>query len=264
MTKTTIASKCAFAIAALLLFARAAAAAEINVMISGGYAEAYKELVPQFEKATGNTVTTVFGPSMGETPQAIPNRIARGEPADLVIGVGYAVDKLIADGKAVADSRTDLAQVLIYVAVRTGAPKPDITSLFAFKQALLAAKSIAYSDSASGVYISTEMLDRLGIKAQVKDKSTMIPAEPVGQVIARGDAEIGFQPLSALRPIPGIDIVGPIPPEVQRPTVYAAGIVASAKEPAAAKALIAFLASPASADAVKKSGMDPVAAASLK
>ena len=108
------------------------------------------------------------------------------------------------------------------------------------------------------------MLDRLRIKAQVKDKSTMIPAELVGQVIARGDAEIGFQPLSALRSVPSIDIVGPIPQEVQRPAVYAAGIAASAKEPAAAQALIVFLASPVSADAVKKSGMDPVAAASSK
>jgi molybdate transport system substrate-binding protein len=255
----TILSKCLFAIVVVGLLENAVDAAEINVMISGGYAEAYKELVPQFEKMTGNKVTTVFGPSMGETPQAIPNRLARGEPADVVIGVGYAIEQLISDGKAIAGSRTDLAQVLIYMAVRAGAPKPDISSLAAFKQSLLAAKSIAYSDSASGVYISTHMLDRLGVKAQVQDKSKMIPAEPVGQVVARGDADVGFQPLSALRPVPGIDIVGPIPPEVQRPTVYSAGIAANAKEPEAARALVTFLASPASADAVKKSGMDPIA-----
>jgi molybdate transport system substrate-binding protein len=201
---------------------------------------------------------------MGETPQAIPNRIARGEPVDVVIGVGYAVDKLAEDGKVVHGSRTDLAQVLIYMAVRAGASKPDIGSLYAFKQALLSAKSIAYSDSASGVYISTEMLARLGIADAVKGKSTMVPAEPVGRVVARGEAEIGFQPLSALRPVPGIEIVGPIPPEVQRPTVYAAGIAAGAKEPAAAKALIEYLASPASTKAVRESGMDPVAAAQAK
>ncbi len=258
---TAIIAKYALATAGVLLFAGSAAAAEITVMISGGYAEAYKVLVPQFEQATGNKVATVYGPSMGETPQAIPNRIARGEPADLVIGVGYAIDKLAEDGKVVRGNRTDLAQVLIYMAVRAGAPKPDIGSLGAFRQALLAAKSIAYSDSASGVYISTEMLARLGIADAVKSKSTMVPAEPVGRVVARGEAEIGFQPLSALRPVPGIDIVGPIPPEVQRPTVYAAGIATGAKEPAAAKALIEYLASPASAEAVRKSGMDPIATA---
>jgi len=261
---TATIAKYALAAAGLLLFAGSAPAADITVMISGGYAEAYKALVPPFEQATGNKVTTVFGPSMGETPQAIPNRIARGEPVDVVIGVGYAVDKLADDGKVVRGSRTDLAQVLIYMAVRAGAPKPDIGSLDAFRQALLAAKSIAYSDSASGVYISTQMLVRLGIADAVKGKSTMVPAEPVGQVVARGEAEVGFQPLSALRPVPGIDIVGPIPPEVQRPTVYAAGIAASAKEAAAAKALIEYLASPASAEAVRGAGMDPITGAQAR
>ena len=257
---TAVIAKYALAAGAVLLFAGAAPAADITVMISGGYAEAYKVLVPPFEQRTGNKVTTVYGPSMGETPQAIPNRIARGEPVDVVIGVGYAVDKLADDGKVVRGSRTDLAQVLIYMAMRAGAPKPDIGSLDAFRQALLAAKSIAYSDSASGVYISTEMLARLGIADAVKAKSTMAPAEPVGRVVARGEAEIGFQPLSALRPVPGIEIVGPIPREVQRPTVYAAGIASGAMEPAAAKALIEYLASPASAAAVRESGMDPVVA----
>ena len=264
MTNATLAAKWALAVAGLFLLTGTAAAADITVMISGGYAPAYNELVPQFEQATGDKVVTVYGPSMGETPQAIPNRMARGEPVDVVIGVGYAIDTMIGQGKVLTGSRTDLAQVLIYMAVRAGAAKPDISSLAAFKGALLAARSIAYSDSASGVYISTEMLDRLGIAEQVKAKSTMVPAEPVGRVIARGEAELGFQPLSALRPVPGIDIVGPIPAEVQKPTVYAAGIATAAKEPAAARALIAFLASPAAAEAVKKSGMDPVMAAQSK
>ena len=234
-------------------------AAEIKVMISGGYAPAYEELIPQFQKSSGHTVVTAYGPSMGETPQAIPNRIARGEPVDAVIGVATAIDSMIAKGTVAPGSRTDLAQVLIYMAVRAGTPKPDIATTGAFKQALLAAKSIAYSDSASGTYISTEMFKALGIEDQVKGKSRMIPAEPVGRVVARGEAEVGFQPLSALRPVAGIDVVGPMPPEVQRPTIYAAGIAANAKEPAAAKALVAFLTSPAAIDAVKKSGMDPIA-----
>lgn len=248
------------ALLALVLCSGATAnAAEIKVMISGGYAPAYEELVPQFQKATGHTVVTAFGPSMGETPQAIPNRIARGEPVDVIIGVATALDGMIAKGTVAPGSRSELAQVLIYTAVRSGTPKPDISTTAAFKQTLLAAKSIAYSDSASGTYISTEMFKQLGIEDQVKGKSRMIPAEPVGKVIARGEAEIGFQPLSALRPVPGIDLVGPMPPEVQRPTIYVAGIAATAKEPAAAKALVAFLTSPAATEAVKKSGMDPMA-----
>jgi molybdate transport system substrate-binding protein len=245
---------------ALALFAAPASAAGVKVMISGGYAPAYEELVPQFEKTSGNTVVTAYGPSMGDTPQAIPNRIARGEPVDVVIGVAYAIDGMIAKGAVAPGSRANLAQVLIYMAVRAGAPKPDITTLDTFKKTLLAAKSIAYSDSASGNYIANEMYKRLGIEDQVKGKSAMIPAEPVGRVVARGEAEIGFQPLSALRPVPGIDIVAPMPPEVQRPTVYAAGLAANAKEPAAAKELIAFLTSPAAVEAVKKSGMDPMTA----
>jgi molybdate transport system substrate-binding protein len=248
------------ALGAALLFLNAANAAEIKVMISGGYAPAYEELVPQFQKTTGHTVVTAYGPSMGETPQAIPNRIARGEAVDVIIGVATALDGMIAKGTVTSGSRAELAQVLIYTAVRAGTRKPDITTTAAFKQALLAAKSIAYSDSASGTYISTEMFKQLGIEDQVKGKSRMIPAEPVGKVVARGEAEIGFQPLSALRPVPGIDLVGPMPPEVQRPTIYVAGIAANAKEPAAAKALVAFLMSPAATEAVKKSGMDPMAA----
>src|SRR5476649_949707 len=211
MTVASIASRFTVAAASFFLLASASDAAEITVMISGGYSAAYKEIVPQFEQVTGNKVVTVFGPSMGETPEAIPHRIARGEPVDAVIMVGYAVDQLIAQGKVTQSNRINLAQVLIYMAVRAGAAKPEIGTLAAFKQALLAAKSIANSDSASGVYISTEMLKRPGIADQVKDKSRMIPAEPVGQVVARGEAEIGFQPISALRPVPGIDIVGPIP-----------------------------------------------------
>jgi molybdate transport system substrate-binding protein len=245
---------------AFALFAAPAAnAAEIKVMISGGYAPAYEELIPQFEKATGHKIVTAYGPSMGETPQAIPNRIARGEPVDVIIGVATAIDGMIAKGIVAPGSRAELAQVLIYMVVRAGAPKPDIATTAGFKQTLLAAKSIAYSDSASGTYISSEMFKTLGIEDQVKGKSRMIPAEPVGKVVARGEAEIGFQPLSALRPVPGIDIVGPMPPEVQRPTVYVAGIAANAKEPAAAKALIAFLMSPAATGAVKRSGMDQMA-----
>lgn len=237
----------------------AAGAAEIKVVSSGGFSAAYKELAPEFEHATGHKVVTDWGPSMGDTPQAIPQRLARGEPIDVVIMVGYALGGLAKEGKVRSDSRVDLARSLIGVAVRAGAPKPDIGSADAVKAALLRAKSIAYSDSASGVYISTEMFQHLGIVDQVKGKSRMIPAEPVGLVVARGEAELGFQQISELKPIQGIELLGPLPPELQKVTVFSAGVVTTSREPEAAKALIAFLASPAAADAIKKSGLEPIA-----
>ena len=145
-------------------------------MISGGFSAAYRELIPKFEQANGNKIVTAYGPSMGTTINAIPIRLARGEPVDVIIMVGYALAELTKQGKVVSDSRVDLAQSKIAIAVRAGAPKPDIGSVSAFKTALIKAKSIAYSDSASGVYISTQMLQRLGIADQVKDKARMIPA----------------------------------------------------------------------------------------
>jgi len=242
-------------VVAALLSTAAAGAAEIKVFISGGFSAAYDKLVPQFERATGHKVVTERGPSMGETPQAIPNRLARGEAADVVIMVGYALGGLIDKGFVVAASRADLAWSPIAMAVKAGAPKPDISTVDAFKRALLNAKSIAYSDSASGVYLSTEAFKRIGVFDQIKDKARKIPAEPVAKVVARGEAEIGFQPVSELRPYPGIDIVGPIPAELQVVNVFAAGVAAKAKEPEAGKALIAYLVSPAARPAIEESGM---------
>jgi molybdate transport system substrate-binding protein len=250
----------ALGFAAVLLLAGAANAAEVRVMISGGLTAAYKELAPEFERVTGNKVLTAYGPSMGTTVNAIPIRLERGEPADVLIMVGYALGDLIKQGKVVADSRVDLTKSLIGVVVKSGAPKPDIGSADALKRALLAAKSIAYSDSASGVYVSTEMFQRLGIADAMKDKAQKIPAEPVAGVVARGDAEIGFQQISELRPVPGVDIVGPLPPELQTVTVFSAGIATVSREPEAGKALIKFLASPAASAAIIKSGMEPIPA----
>jgi molybdate transport system substrate-binding protein len=252
-----IVSNAAFFLAFLLCCAGTAGAAEIKVMISGGFSAAYKQLVPQFEKMTGHKVETAYGPSMGDTPQAIPNRLERGEPADAVIMAGSAVDTLIKKGKVAANGRFDLAESIIGVAVREGAPKPDIGTVEAFKKALLDAKSIAYSDSASGVYVSSELFQRLGILDQVKGKARMIPAEPVGKVVARGEAELGFQQISELKPVEGIVIVGPLPSGLQRITIFAAGLTTDAKEPEAAKALIAFLSSEQAAGVVRMAGMIP-------
>jgi molybdate transport system substrate-binding protein len=250
----------AFGIASTLLLAGSASAAEVRVMISGGLTAAYKELVPEFERLTGNKVLTAYGPSMGTTVNAIPVRLERGEPADVLIMVGYALGDLAKQGKVVAGSSVDLVKSPIGMAVKSGAPKPDISSVDALKRTLLAAKSVAYSDSASGVYISTEMFQKLGIAAEMKDKARAIPAEPVGGVVARGDAELGFQQISELKPVTGIDIVGQLPPDVQKITVFSAGIASVSKEPEAGKALIKFLGSAAAAPVIINSGMEPIAA----
>jgi molybdate transport system substrate-binding protein len=252
--------KIALGVVAALLLTGSADAAEVRVMISGGLTVAYTALVPEFERLTGNKVLTAYGPSMGTTVNAIPVRLERGEPADVLIMVGYALGDLAKQGKVIAGSRVDLVKSPIGVAVKSGAPKPDISSADAVKRALLAAKSVAYSDSASGVYVSTEMFGKLGIADDMKDKARKIPATPVGEIVARGEAELGFQQISEMLPVPGIDIVGQLPPELQKITVFAAGIATGSKEPEAGRALIKFLASPAASAAIIKSGMEPIPA----
>jgi molybdate transport system substrate-binding protein len=240
-----------------LLSVAAARADDLKVVTSGGFTAAYLELVPEYESSAHIKVTTEFGPSMGTTHNAIPVRLERGETIDVVIMAGPALDDLINQGKVRAGSRVDLVQSKIGMAVKAGAPHPDISSVDALKRTLLAAKSIAYSDSASGVYLSTELFPKLGIADQIKSKSKKIEADPVGGVVATGEFEIGFQQISELKPVKGIDIVGELPPGAQRVTVFAAGIPATAAHPEAAKALIQWLASPAGYAAIKKSGLEP-------
>jgi len=244
----------------VLFVAVPARADEIRVMTSGAFTEAYQQLVQQFEKTTRHTVVTTFGASMGGASDSIPVRLGRGEPVDVVIVIESAFDPLIKAGHIVAESRVQLARSVIGAAVRKGAPKPDISSVAALRQTLLQAKSIAYSASASGTYISTEMFARLGIADQVKGKAKRIESERVGTIVARGDAEIGFQQVSELLPIDGIDYLGPIPSEVQQVSIVTAAIAAKATSRAAAKALIDFLASPSAAATIHRTGLEPVAA----
>ena len=204
-----------------------AQAAAIKVMTSGGLTAAIRAVRADYEKASGNTVEMVLGPSMGTSPEAIPYRLAHGQSADVVLMVGYALDDLARAGAVVPDSRTAIGESRIGMAVKAGAAKPDIGSVDGFRRALLAARSVAYSDSASGVYIEREMYDRLGIADALKPKSRMIVAEPVGEVVAAGEAEIGFQQVSELLPVAGIALVGRIPDAVQKVTVFSAGIASN-------------------------------------
>jgi molybdate transport system substrate-binding protein len=239
----------AIGLTGLLLAAGVARAAEIKVMISAGFSEAYGDLIPEFERTTGHRIETIRGPSMGDRPQAIPSRLARGEPVDVVIINTDAFDRLIAGGKVVAASRAELARAPIGAVVRAGAPKPDIGSVEAFRRTLLEAKSIAYSDSASGVYLSTVLFPRLDVAEQIKAKSKMIPGS-VAPTVARGEYELGFQTMSELLPVKGVDQLGPIPLELQKIVSFSAAIAAGAKEPAAGLALIKHLSSPEAAAAI--------------
>ncbi|OYU49341.1 MAG: ABC transporter substrate-binding protein [Rhizobiales bacterium PAR1] len=242
----------------MLIAQGGAIAAEVRVMISGGLSAAYKQLVPEFEKRTGHKVLTAYGPSMGHTENAIPVRLARGEPVDVLVMVGEALTGLIQQGKATQASRVDIVRSPIGVAVKAGAPKPNISTPDALRNALLAAKSIAYSDSASGVYVETQLFKTLGIEAQMKGKARMIPADPVASIVAKGEAELGFQQISELLPVPGVDLVGPIPDAVQKITVFSAAVSSSTQAPEAAKALIDFLASTEARPVIKKTGLDPI------
>jgi molybdate transport system substrate-binding protein len=236
----------------------AASADEVKVMISGWFAPAYRELGPQFEEATGDTLVTVWGPAVGTAVNAIPVRLERGEWADVLIVVGYALDDQINAGRVVSGSKVDFARAPIGMAVREGAPKPDISSVGALRRTLLAAKSIVYPDDASGVYIGRELFSRLGIEGRVESRSRMIPVARVATVVANGEAEIGLQQIVELLPVKGLTVVGSLPAEVQSYTVFSGGIATSAKNPAGAEALIRFLSSPDAAAAIARSGLEPL------
>lgn len=232
-------------------------AKSIVMMTSGGFASVSDELKPGYERASGNTVRTVYGSSMGGASDSIPSRLDRNEPADLVVLARNALDQLVKQGKVVPGTEVDLVHSPIGFVVRKGEPKPDLSSTEAVRRTLLAAPSIAYSASASGTYFETELLKKLGVEQQVKPKSKRIVSERVGTVVARGDAALGLQQVSELLPIPGVDFVGVLPPELQRVTVFSAGITTTAREPAAARDLIEYFRSPAAAPVIRKGGLEP-------
>ena len=249
--------------AAAVLITGAAAAADVHVMISAGFFEAYSALAPDFERASGHRLVTTRGPSLGDSPESIPSRIKRGEPVDVVIMIGASLDELSRQGLVSASSKVNLARSEIGMVVRAGAAKPDIGSVEAFRRTLLEAKSIAYSDSSSGIYLSTTLFAKLGVADQVAGKSRKIrgppSGEPVAAVVARGEAEIGFQQVSELIHVPGVSFVGAIPAELQEGTFYSAAVAAAVTQPEAAGALIRFLASPAAASAISNAGLAPLA-----
>lgn len=240
--------------AAFLLSASAAQADDIRLVASAALKAAYGDAIPRFEAATGHRVAPEWSSS-----RVIHTRVLAGEAYDVVIIASILGEDLVQDlvrkGRIVPGSERVFAKSGIGVAVRAGAPKPDIGSADALRKALLDAKSVAYSAGASGAYIET-MLKRLGVYDQVKARTVAVkPSEPVGDVVARGDAEIGFHQISELLPVKNIQIVGPLPAEVQNTTVYSGGIGAGARSAAAAKALVEFLSTPPVTTSLEKFGL---------
>jgi molybdate transport system substrate-binding protein len=227
-------------------------ATEIKVLSSIATREAYLELVPQFEKTSGHKVSTTWS---GTT--AIMQKMAAGEQHDLIIISGTELDQLIKQGKIAADSRVNLARCGIGIAVRAGAPKPDVSSADALKKALLAAKTVGYTSGPSGVYMNG-LVERMGIAGEVKAKFRSVPSGgTIGTIVASGDCEIGFQQVSELVHIPGVDLVGPLPPEVQHVTVFCCGVQTGAANADAARSLSSFLSSTGATAVMKKHGLEP-------
>src|SRR6476620_7223692 len=249
---------CSFGIFATLLFWPAAALAQLNVLISGGFSGACEQLLPEFERTSGIKVTTGSGASQGAGPQTIAAQLARGVPADVVILSREGLNELIAASKIGSGTDVDLAQVPLGIAVRAKAAKPDVSTVAAFKQAMTGARKIALPGSTSGIWLKNDLFPRLGIADKIS-----IEMKPRGtdvtNMVATGDADIGVLPVSEILVAAGVDYAGPLPSEIQLVQVFAAAIVAGSKESAASKRLIEFLASPRATEAIKNSGMDPLA-----
>ena len=229
-----------------------AQAIELKVMAASAVKEAFLELVSDFENSSGNKVITIWGGTEG-----LAKRISGGEVVDIVIVAAPNIDKLIMEGKLVAGSRADIAKSGVGIALRTGLPKPDISSAEAVKRAVLAATSVAYSTGPSGFYIA-DLFKKMGITDQIQDKVRQ-PASgaPLGELVARGEADLGFEQISNLLQVKGIDYLGPLPPEIQNITIYSAGVHAQAPAPDAARALVKFLTAPEAGPIIKKIGMEP-------
>jgi len=229
--------------------------AELKVLSGSGVQPVMTEIIPQFERISGHKVIFDYG-----TVGGMADRVQRGEAADVVIASGPQIAALEHQGKVIAGSRTDLAKTGVGLFVRKGAPKPDISSVDAFKRTMLTAKSIGWNDPAAGAPVSIYMIDaleRLGIGAEMKPKTTTFKNRSERfEAVARGDVEIGFNQISEIVAAPSVDLVGPLPAAIQHYTTFTAGIVASSNNREAAKALLQFIASPASRAAMNAKGFE--------
>ena len=232
----------------------------LSVLMSGGFAGAYENLLPAFERGSGIKVTTGSGASQGTGPQTIGAQLARGVPADMVILSREGLDELIAANRIAVGTDVDLARVPLGVAVRAGTPHPDVSTVEAFKEAVLRAKTVVVPGSTSGIWLRTDLFPRLGVAERINVKVGQRGTDATAMVAA-GEADVAVMPVSEIVPSPGVDFVGAIPPEIQLVQTFAAAVVAGSTEMEASKRLIEFLASERASDAIRESGMEPAAAA---
>ena len=227
------------------------------MLISGGFSGPYEQLLPEFERASGIKVTTGSGSSQGSGPQTIAAQLARGVAADVVILSREGLTELIRAQRIAAGTDADLARTPIGVAVRAGAPKPDVRTVDAFKQVVLKARTVAVPSSTSGIFLMEEIFPRLGIADKVNVKSTP-RGTGAAAMVASGEADIGLLPVSEIVHAKGVDLAGVIAEEIQLHQIFAAAVVAGSRKPEAAKQLIAFLTSAPAAATIKRGGMDPL------
>ena len=229
----------------------------MKVLISGGFSGPYEQLVPEFERSSGIKVETGSGSSQGSGPQTIKAQLARGVAADVVIMSREGLTELIAERRIAEGTDVDLARTPIGVAVRAGAPKPDVRSVEAFKQVVSKARMVAVPSSTSGIFLIEEVFPRLGIAERVKVKATA-RGSGAAAMVASGEADIGLLPVSEIMHAEGVELAGLIAEEIQLHQIFAAAAVAGSKQLAAAKQLIAFLGSARAAATIRKGGMEPL------
>jgi molybdate transport system substrate-binding protein len=244
-------------VTATLLMWPLAASAQLKVLISGGFSGPYEQLLPEFERMTGIQVTTGSGSSQGTGPQTIAAQLARGVPTDVVILSREGLTELIAANRIAAGTDADLARTPLGVAVRAGAPKPDVSTVEAFKQVILKAKVVAVPSSTSGIFLTKDVFPRLGIADKINVKLTPRGTGATAMVAA-GEADIAVMPVSEIVHAPGVDFAGTLAEEIQLNQVFSVAVVAGSKEVEAAKRLIAFLASERASAAIKSGGMEPL------
>jgi molybdate transport system substrate-binding protein len=257
-SRTANAAKRIVVILATLQIWPVAASAQLNVLISGGFTGAYEQLLPEFERTSGIKITTGSGSSQGTGPQTIGAQLARGVPADVVILSREGLNVLIAANRIAAGTDVDLGRVSLGVAVRARTLKPDVSTVEAFKQILLKAKTVAVPGSTSGIWLTTDLFPRLGIAEKINVKVTPRGTDATGMVAA-GDADLAVMPVSEIVRAAGVDFAGTIPPEIQFISVFSAAVVAGSKEIEGSKRLIEFLASARSSEAIRNSGIEPLA-----
>jgi molybdate transport system substrate-binding protein len=244
-------------VAAALLMSPVMASAQLKVIISGGFSGPYEELLPEFQRTSGIKITTGSGASQGSGPQTIAAQLASGAPFDVVIMSREGLSDLIAANRIAPGTDVDLARTPLGIAVRKGAAKPDVSTIEAFKEAMLKANTIAVPGSTSGIFLMKDVFPRLGIADQVKVKATPRGSGATAMV-ASGEADIAVMPVSEIVHAQGVDYAGKIPEEIQLNQIFAAAVVAGSKEYEAAKRLIAFLASEQAAATIHRGGMEPL------